>query len=319
MPWDRQRIDELAAEQHSVVTRAQLLQAGASDRWMRHRADAGLWQRAYPGVYISHSGKPEWLTQVSAALAYAGKGAAISHSTASDWWFESEATRDQRSSNPVEVSIQAPRTVRPQPGLRIYRRRRMPEAWRGKVRAVRPDETAVDLIGRATADDDIIAILNRATRKVVHPGAILIALEKRTRVPGRRLVVDLLGEVADGVESPLELRYRRDVERAHGLPVSQLQARERLGGRLIRADCRYRGFGVRVELDGKLAHPGGRTDEDTWRDNAALLETDEITLRYRWRHILTTPCRSAMQVVSALRKGGWQGTPRPCGPGCPAG
>ena len=140
------------------------------------------------------------------------------------------------------------------------------------------------------------------------------------RLVGQRVIgvlVDL--EVEAGVESPLELRYRVAVERGHGLPQSELQTREVLSGRWIRADCRYRRYGVRVELDGRLAHPGGRTDQDTWRDNAALLETDEITLRYRWHHVAGTPCRTASQVVTALRRGGWQGTPRPCGPGCRVG
>ena len=108
----------------------------------------------------------------------------------------------------------------------------------------------------------------------VEPSTILLALDGRGRVRHRALVVDVLAEVAAGVESPLERRYRRDVERAHGLPISELQVREVLSGRWVRADGRYRPYRTRVELDGQLAHPGGRTDEDTWRDNAALLETD---------------------------------------------
>lgn len=302
--------------QHGVISRAQVIEAGASDRWVRYRATSGIWQRPYPGVYITHSGTPDWLSRTSAALLYAGPDAALSHATASDLWFETEGTRQQRRERPVEISIPARRTITPQAGLRIHRRRKMPRVFPGKVRAISPDETAIDLIQRADTADDIIGILTRATRRVVHPDAILLALEQRGRVRGRTLVVELLGEVADGVESPLELRHRGDVERAHGLPVSELQVREKLGERWIRADCRYRRYGVRVELDGKLAHPAGRTDQDTWRDNAALLDTDELTLRYRWSHIAGTPCATAAQVVAALRKGGWRGTPRACGPSC---
>lgn len=313
------RIGEIAARRHHVVTRAQLLAAGVTDKEMRHRAANGSWQRIYPGVYVTHSGRLEWLTRVTAALAYAGPGAAISHSTASDWWFESASMREQRVDEPVEISVPARRTVRPQGGLQVHRRRPMPEVFGGRVAAVRPDETALDLVVRATTSDDVIGILTRATRRVVHPNAILLALERRGRVHGRQLVVDLLAEVADGVESPLELRYRRDVERGHRLPTAELQVRQRLDRRWVRADCRYRGLGVRVELDGKLAHPGGRTDQDTWRDNAALLESGEITLRYRWRHIAGMPCSVAAQVAAALAKGSWPGAPRPCGPACPLG
>lgn len=320
-PWsmDRRRIEQLAEHHEHVLTREQLLDEGATDRWVRHLADTGSWQRPFPGVYITHSGKPEWLTRVAAALAYTGPGAALSHSTASDWWFETAATRERRLTEPVEISIPARRTVTSQDGLRVHRRRTMPRILGGRLDAVRPDETAIDLVARAETSDDVIDILIRATRKVVHPNAVLLALERRGKVRGRRLVVDLLSEVIDGVESPLELRYRRDVERAHRLPGAELQAREKLSGGWIRADCRYRGLGVRVELDGKLAHPGGRTDKDTWRDNAAVLEAEEITLRYRWSHIAGTPCATAAQVVAALHRGGWDGAPRPCRPTCPLG
>lgn len=315
---DRRSIGQLAEAYHHVLTRAQLLGAGATDKWVRHRVDSGSWQRVYPGVYITHSGRPEWLTRATAAVAYAGRGAALSHSTASDWWFESAGTREQRVES-FEISVPARRTVAPQEGLRIYRRKVMPGVIDGKVAAVRPTDTVIDLVARAESSDDIIGIITLATRKVVHPNAVLIALERRGRVRGRQLVLDILADVADGVESPLEHRYRRDVERAHGLPESVLQAREKVGGRWIRADCRYVDLGVRVELDGQLAHPGGRTDRDTWRDNAALLETREITLRYRWTHVADTPCRSAEQVLTALRQGGWDGTPRPCSTTCPVG
>lgn len=313
---DRGTIDQLAEAHHHVLTRGQLLGAGATDRWLQRRVETGSWQRAYPGVYITHSGRPEWLTRAAAAVAYAGQGAALSHATASDWWFESVATREQRVDT-FEVSIPAGRTVAPQEGLRVHRRKVMPRVTNGKVATVKPTDTVVDLVARAESTDDIIGIITLATRKVVHPNAILLALERRRRVRGRQLVTDILADVADGVESPLEHRYRRDVERAHRLPTSVLQAREKVGGRWIRADCRYPGLGVRVELDGQLAHPGGRTDVDTWRDNAALLETSEITLRYRWGHVADTPCRAAEQVVEALRQGGWDGSPRPCSPTCP--
>ncbi|QDB78024.1 type IV toxin-antitoxin system AbiEi family antitoxin domain-containing protein [Georgenia wutianyii] len=313
---DRQRIEALAARRHQVLTRPEALAAGATDRELRHRVSTGAWQRAYPGVYVIHSGQLGWLTRVSAALAHAGPGAALSHSTAADWWFESPATREQRVGQPVEVSVPARRTVVAHAGLRVHRRRPMPGVFHGLVAAVRPDDTAIDLVARAATDDDVVGILTRATRRVVHPAALLLALERRDRVRGRRLVLEVLGEVAEGVESPLELRYRRDVGRAHGLPAADLQVRERLDGRWVRADCRYRGLGVRVELDGRLAHPGGRTDRDTWRDNAALLRSSELTLRYRWSHVAAAPCAVAAQVAQALRRGGWAGTPTRCGPAC---
>ena len=270
----------------------------------------------YPGVYVNHHATPEWHTRAVAALSYTGSGAALSHAAAGEWWFAGAGNRGRSTGPLMEVSIPFGRTVLAQPGLTIHRRRVMPAVWAGTITATAPADTALDLVARAESQDDVVGILTRAAR-VVRPGGIRQAATGRSRLRHRALVNDLLGEVDAGIESPLELRYHRDVERAHRLPRAELQVRERLSGSWIRADCRYRRFRVRVELDGRLAHPRGRTDADTWRDNAALLATSEITLRYRWRHVAGDPCRTALQVLEALRRGGWAGQPRSCRPGCP--
>jgi hypothetical protein len=183
--------------------------------------------------------------------------------------------------------------------------------WRG--------DTVVDLVTTSRTDDDAVGWVCDAVRAGARLPEIADALARRSRVRNRDLLRDLLREVAEGIESPLERRYHRDVERCHGLPCAELQVREALGSGWIRADCVYRGFGLRIELDGALAHPYGRTDQDTWRDNAVLLARGDITLRYRWRHVAGTPCRTAGQVAEALRSGGWNGRTQPCSSGCALG
>ena len=173
----------------------------------------------------------------------------------------------------------------------------------------------VDLLDTARTVDDAMGIITRACRSGVATWGIREAFASRSRPRHSRLVKELLADADAGVESPLEWRYHHDVERAHGLPRARLQARAVLDGRWTRADRLYDSFGLRVELDGRLAHDD-RLVEDVWRDNAALVERDEATLRYRWFHVVTMPCESAAQVVLALRRRGWAGTPRPCGPCC---
>lgn len=177
----------------------------------------------------------------------------------------------------------------------------------------------VDLVAAAGVPDDVVGVLCDAVRGGVHPDSVLEAIARRGRLRNRAMVLAMLSEVTNGIESPLEMRYRRDVERAHGLPRATAQKRERVGGRWIRADRVYVPCRVRVELDGQLAHPFGTTDDDVWRDNAVLLATGDVTLRYRWRHVAVMPCHAAIQVATALRARGWGGVPRPCGPGCPLG
>lgn len=303
----------LARRQFDVVTRSQLLALGATSTWISHRVESGRWRRLFPGTYVVHTGPPTWRTRAVAALGYTGAGAALSHASAGH--VHRLVTDPPRL---IEVSVAHDRRVERQRGLRVIRRRSMPPSS-GHPSATDPVHTVLDLFAASRGPDDAVGILCAAARLGISPRLILTAAGTRSRLPQRRLLNDVLADVADGVESPLERRYRRTVEVRHGLPRASLQVQERVAGRWIRADAVYDGFGVRSELDGALAHPEGRTDADTWRDNAVLLERGDVTLRYRWRHVAVTPCHVAAQVEAALRAGGWRGRGRPCRRGCPVG
>lgn len=307
---DPESFAALRTVHEGVLTTGHLLDLGADRSWMRRQLDAGRWQRLHRGVYYLHSGPVPWRARAIGAVQYAGPGSALSHRAAGHaLGFVARAPRV------IEVSVPAERRVMPSDGLRIHLRRTMPAATGWLPTVVRP-ETIVDLVDAAAVVDDAVGLLCAGLADGTDPRRVLAAANGRARLRRRALLLQLLAEVAAGIESPLERRYHHDVERRHGLPRARLQVRDVVGGRWIRADCVYEGRGVRVELDGALAHPGGRTDGDTWRDNAALIERGELTLRYRWRHVAATPCATAAQVARALSIQGWTAHPHPCGPGC---
>lgn len=311
MPPPRAAIAALAARQDSVITTAQCTELGADRSWVARRVRSGIWQRLHPGVIVVHSGPLTWRTRAQAALLHAGPGSALSHAAAG--YVHEFTTRPPRI---IDVTIPHRRRVRPTTGVRIHRRRDLP-VLPGRLRTLSRPETVLDLLEAAASDDEAIGILCAAVRAHTWPEEVLDAAVRRKRLRQRPLVLEMLGAVSAGIESPLEMRYHRDVERRHGLPRARLQTRQVLDGIWIRADRIYEGLGVRTELDGELAHPGGRTDADVWRDNVVVITTDEITLRYRWSHVRGTPCRTAAQVAAALRSRGWRGTPRACSPDCP--
>lgn len=295
--------------QDGVVTTAQLGAWGVSRQVAAARVRTGEWQRVHQGVLVVHAGPVAWRQRARAALLYAGPGAALSHRAAGHVHGVVAAPAV------IDVAVARARTVAPQAGLRV-RRRDVPFAG-GRLRAVNEDDTVVDLVAAAADDDEAVGLLCDAVRAGVLPGRVLTAAGERQRLRHRGLLLELLAAADEGVESPLEHRYARDVERAHRLPRARAQRRERVDGRWIRADRVYEGLGVRVELDGRLAHPFGRTDADVWRDNAVVLAHAELTLRYRWSHVATAPCRTARQVAGALRAGGWRSTPTRCSAACP--
>ena len=66
-----------------------------------------------------------------------------------------------------------------------------------------------------------------------------------------------------------------------------------------------------VELDGRQAHPDRERHRDHDRDNHVVVDGDDV-LRYGWHAVTLAPCEVAAQVLSVLRRHGWQGTPRQC-------
>ncbi len=300
-----------AVRQDAVATTAQLVAWGISHDTVERRVRSGHWQRLHPAVIALQSGPVTWRQRARAALLYCGAGAALSHASAA--YLHGVLPSPGRQ---IHVAVPHSRKVRAQPGLVVHRRRRMPWAG-GGLPAVEADEAVIELAVLARGDDEFVGLLCDAVRAGISPIALAHRAGEHRRLRKRGLLMAMLGEVADGVESPLENRYRRDVERAHGLPRARAQKRERIGRLWIRADRVYEGLGLRVELDGQLAHPFGTTDDDVWRDNAVLLASGDVTLRYRWRHVALTPCEAAAQVLAALRARGWRGSPHPCGPACP--
>jgi hypothetical protein len=78
-------------------------------------------------------------------------------------------------------------------------------------------------------------------------------------------------------------------------------------------DNLYEDYGVCVELDGVAAHPA----EGRWGDNTNLVQGTQ-TLRYNWPDATENRCQTAAQIAAVLRRHGWPGTLRPCGPACQA-
>ena len=107
------------------------------------------------------------------------------------------------------------------------------------------------------------------------------------------------------------------MERAHGLPTARRQAKRRHGSGTRYLDNLYEGYRLCVELDGLAAHPAEGRWRDTHRDNTNLTLGTE-TMRYGWHDATEHRCRTAAEIATVLRRRGWKGVLRPCGPGCRA-
>jgi hypothetical protein len=79
-------IEEVAASQDGVVTRAEALRSGLTLRQIQHRVRSGLWVKLHPGVYLVGWRRLDQRVSTRAAVAWAGCDAVASGLTAAWWW-----------------------------------------------------------------------------------------------------------------------------------------------------------------------------------------------------------------------------------------
>ncbi len=202
-----------------------------------------------PGVYVTFTGPLPPASRIWAALLYAGPQAVASHQTAA-WLAGLQPELPDVIDVCVPHSTRHPRSRR---GIRVRQCRQL-SMKRHPVLVppqTRLDDTVLDLVDEATDAERVIDFVLRACQKrLTTPLRLREAAARRSRLRWRRLLAELVMDVRAGVHSALELRYVRDVERAHGLPRGQRNKAERdaVGIRRYR-DVRYR-WKLIVELDG---------------------------------------------------------------------
>jgi hypothetical protein len=297
--------------QRGVVATWQADQTGITPAQMRSLVRSGRWRCLHLGVYAAFTGEPPRQAALWAAVLRAGPRSALSHETAAELYGL------RRRSTLLHVTIPASQRLEPISGFAIHRSIRF---WAVCDPGSRPprtliDETVLDLVQESASFDDVVALVARACQQgLTTPFLLSESLSQRTRSRWRTEIDLALQYVADGVHSPLEFRYVRDVERAHGLPDAKRQTVGAARGHLVRRDARYR-YGLVVELDGQASHPDEQRWRDKHRDNAAAAD-GLATLRYSWADVTERTCETAAEIGRVLRLRGWPGPLRTCGPAC---
>jgi len=310
----------LMSVQEGIADRDQARRAGFSDRQIAHRLNSGRWQRIYPGVYATFSGRPSREACLWAAVRRVGEDALLSHETAA----EVHGLIDRPLGESIHITVplrRRPAQLRSARGITVHRSDQSRPQFYGpfKLPRTRIEDTVLDLVCASPDFDRGYAWISRAvTRRLVTAGALRAAVAERSRIRWRKWLNDSFDESRDGVQSALELRYARDVERAHGLPAPQRQARRQINGKTHFKDNWYPEYRLAIEIDGPAYHQNERVQWDNERDNANLAADDARTFRFGPVAVTEHACRTAAMVALTLQRSGWRGSPRPCRrPGCP--
>lgn len=304
-------LDQRAAAQHGLLTRAQALEAGLTESTLRWRVESGRWQRVHPGVYAVHSGPVDWPSRAHAAVLAAGEGALLGYAAAAH-------VLGLFTEPPARLIVCVPNDRRvepPSPEVWIRRRRTLHPAVVQGVPVTHAADTVLDLASVTSATRSVGYAARAVQLGLTSPAELAAALRDRRFHPHRAILRLALLDLEAGAESLLEVRFVRDVERRHGLPSSRQQAGSHVGDRAVRRDFEYEAWRVVVEVDGRLGHVGAGMWTDRRRDREAAA-TGRVTLRAGWVDVTGSPCAIALDVARTLRSRGWTGMPRACSPTC---
>lgn len=260
------RLHRVAAGQLGLFTLAQALEAGFSERHLRHHTEAGRFERIGRGVYSMPGRGQSWERRLLAAVLTVGRGAVVSHLAAAHL-----LGFDGFGAGPIELTV--PRGRRARTSLAVIHTTvslpRLDIVTVGRFRATSGARTIIDLSTRLN-EERLTAAIGSAVRDgwTSEPFLDRRLREFRGYAGTRSLVAVLDGPIG---HSHLERRFLRLVRDAH-LPPPRTQITYR-GDRVMRVDAVWQHEWVVVEVMGHRFHC---TALDLQRDAQRRIELQDL-------------------------------------------
>lgn len=291
------RIAELAARQHGLITRAQLLALGLGSAAITYRlSSARLWP-VQRGVYRMGPLVSPRMREMAAVLA-CGRGAAISHGSAGRLW---QLLPLAPESVPIDILVPT-RDRHRRPGVRGHRSAPLApgevSTFEG-IPVTTPARTLLDLAAELGARE-LEQALARAERLGVASREEVLALVARH--PGKRGVWALLALLRASAAAPLtrseaEERFLELVRRAR-LPNPEAN----VPVRGYEVDFLWRRERLAVEVDGFAFHGSAAQFERDRRRDAELSAAGVQVMRVTWRQISSDSVAMLVRLAQTLAR-----------------
>lgn len=300
-------IAQFAARQSGVVSRQQALTSGLTPAAVNWRVASRRWTPLGDGLYLTHTGELTWEARAATAVLRRDGPAALSHRSAA--YLHGLAPMPER----IELLVPWGATTGSGGQVRVRSTSRFDERVAETPFPPRTtvEQTVLDLTYTMGAAAAIGLAAKAAQQGLTTSERLAEALRGRHRHRGRMLFEAAFGDIKEGAESLLEIRYVQRVERPHRLPTSVMQVPVHTPLGRLRRDFTFRDWKVILEVDGRLGHEGDGMQLDRRRDRAAAVD-GWVTLRYTWWEIMDDPCAVAAEIAQVLRARGWTGTLTPC-------
>lgn len=289
-------ISRIAADQHSLVTRVQLIREGVPEHVIQHRVKAKLLKPVHRGVYQVGPLNPPRVREMAAVLAC--DGGVVSHRSAAalSSWLPA-----QNPTEPVDVTLPTGQQRGRRPGIRAHRSvldKTDVTAIDG-IPLTAPARTLTDLAGVATAREleRAVALAERDNENL--RDQLLTLLKRPTTRKGTRLLRIMLGGPAALTRSEAEERLL-GLLRSGGLPKPETNVI--LHGHEV--DCYWKHARLVVEVDGFAYHASPRAFLRDRKRDTALAAAGIHVVRLTWQQIEKDPHRTLVQLAQALAHAG---------------
>ncbi len=292
---------ELAATQHSLITRAQARHTGLTRHQIQRRIDEGALVTVHEGVYRFASASQSREQGLLAACLAAGPISAVSHRSAAaaqEIW----TVRDDL----VEITVGRDRSPE-LAGVTMHRMADLADRWIVNIDGLpvtTPARTLVDL-GAVLPLGSVSRALDRAIgRQLVSLSDVRVALNAvarkgRAGVGAMRLLLAERGDAPDADESASVLQARMStLLRLRGVPtpVSEYKVYDARGQFVGRVDFAYPGIRYAIEVDGYESHTGLREfRHDRVRQND-LVDLGWSVHRFTWTEVDQLSIRVAQRI-----------------------
>jgi very-short-patch-repair endonuclease len=271
-------------------------------RWV----GSGELQRLHPGVYVLPRVARNWRSRVEAAVR--ATGGVVSHRSALALWGLAPP------GGPVHLTVEMSRSSRGTTGIVLHRTRELRDTIR------RIEWLPVSCVERAVVDswgsagglsrtELRAAAIGAVRRRLCLPRQLHEEVDRRPCLRSRAALVQLIGLLADGCQSELEIWGCLSVLRAPGMPPFVQQRRVGVGGEVFFLDAAYDEVKLAVEMDGAAWHGSRQQRERDIRRDALLATVGWQTLRFGFRRMTTSPeaCRRDIRAAYSARRALFRG------------
>lgn len=293
-------LDTLLRGCGGAASRQTLVRHGIATHTIDNEVRSGLLVTAATDVYCRPWDVDDIELRERATLLSLGRAAALSHLTGLRRWALPVPT-----CLPVHASVPATRAPRSREGLVVHRVARFPPVVRlnGLV-TVTAAEAVVTSWPLLPVDEGRRTAIDATRRRIASPADLALARDRHPRLRGRTALRDLVGLLAQGCESELEIWGHLGVFDVAGLRHAVRQYPVVVGGQRFRLDLAYRDERVAVELDGRAFHFGAEQRERDMLRDALLASIGWLTLRFSHRRLHTDVdgCRRDTLAALAARR-----------------